>query len=214
MIICPHGIKRDVNDSYSKSASSSLDGDTKSTEADRNNENEDATATLHLVRFVNGMPLLDGIEAHSCGLVHGLANKSVWGQFGLNVTQRSTIAQAQYRGWTPTFDLQDSAQVAPFIERQSNNHLPLSENVEFSSRGNFKDSDESSWRGRTVAKNGCKRDRRASNQELLLPAHLRLGHVLVIVRIWAAPSSLPLPTLCKVSHLRGKHLSFRSATQK
>lgn len=184
VIVCPRGEGqgRNGNDSSIRS-SSSMGGDSKSSDTNDENDHEAVTARLQLVRLVNGTPLLDGVEAHACGLVHGVSNKAVWGQFGLTISQRGTMIPGQEQGWTPTFDLQDSAQITPFLQKNGSKHRPLS---------SFNKADTC---GRHKA------DKTKMIQESLHPAHLRLGQVLVVVRIRAAPTSLPLPTLCKVREI-------------
>jgi hypothetical protein len=199
IVVCPKGIGQSGsgNDSAMR-LSSLLDGDDIS--CDTNNaENvieEDTTARLQLVRIVNGTPLLDGVEAQACGLVQGVGNKSLWGQFGLIISQRSTMTPTHVQGWTPSFDLQDSARVTPFLQRSERNHRPLS---------SF---------NQVVDAPGKSHHANKTNpiDELLNPAHFRLGQVLVVVRIHAAPTSLPLPTLCKVRkrHCFGKHPGGKS----
>ena len=138
-------------------------------------DHDEQTATLQLVRIVNDVPIIENAEAHSCGIVHGVANKQVWGSFGLDIERIATRTQ-ELSSSVPSFQLRDSNLVAPFINKNTNHKL-LKE-----------DNDDS----------GRKRSRRgvgASND--LLPANLRIGTILVLVHIRANPSALPLPTLSK-----------------
>jgi hypothetical protein len=130
-------------------------------------------ATLQLVRMVNDIPLLDGAEAHSCGIVHGIVNKTVWGSFGLDISGR--VAHSREVTWTPTYDLRDSDQAAPFFQSESNHK---NDNLQVTDR---------------------KRKWNVKDEKNLLPARDRLGNILICVVIRGTPSSLPLPTLSKVS---------------
>jgi hypothetical protein len=165
---------------------------------------EDKPATLELVRMVNDVPLLDGAEAHSCGLVHGLDNKTVWGSFGLDI-RRKNVNQAEAGTfphgkcrWTPTYELQDHSQVSSYIQKDSNHKQLLSLVDDESGASEDDDDDIQDWNSQDSQ--ARKRKRRLKDQDdSLLPAGLRLHEVLVVVRIRAAPSSLPLPSLSKVS---------------
>lgn len=163
-------------------------------------------AKLMLVRMVNGVPLLDGAEASACGLVQGIVQKqSTWNSFGLHVTSSSyggrlsagfnddgTVdsddesAEGHVHGdlFVPTFAVRDSDQVAPFI--QSGIHDLYHMDHEDDGSESALSGDDGSARAGRGGRNG------------FLPAHLRLGNILLIVHIHAKPSSLPLPTLSKV----------------
>jgi hypothetical protein len=138
----------------------------------------ESEATIKLLRMVNDIPMMDGAEASACGLVQGLPNKMVWGAFGIQV---SFSSNSNDLSWIPTFDVQDSPQLAHFF--QGHTHAM------FEARDGDVD-------GKVTGSN----KKRKSNKEVaLLPARIRLGEVIVIAHIHAEPSSLPLPTLSKVS---------------
>ena len=71
-------------------------------------DDETTEATLSLIRMVNGLPLIDSIEAAACGLVHGSTVPRIWNSFGLDLIpgDRSTPTKMIVR---------DSAQVTPFF---------------------------------------------------------------------------------------------------
>lgn len=151
------------------------------------NNHEDAsswTASMVLVRMVNRIPLLDSSEAVACGLVQSIASKKhVWNSFGLEVSQNSTANVAKLL----CFNVTDSEQVAPFFRR--GNHALLEE----------EDDDEDEDETGTPEENvilGKKRRRRRGPRHVL-PASVRLGNILLVVQIYARPSTLPLPTLSK-----------------
>lgn len=141
-------------------------------------------AVLELVRMVNFVPLLDGAEACACGLVKAIQNRTTWGVFGLTV--ENTLAENDHSdnqdtSWVQHFGLRDSDQVAPYY--QSHNHQLWE--AENRSKG-----------GRTCDFADIKK-RKGEPELFTMPAKVRLGRVLVIVNIRAAPSMLPLPTLSK-----------------
>lgn len=165
---------------------------------------ESPSAKLMLVRMVNGVPLLDGAEATACGLVQGVVQKqSVWNMFGLKVSPATTDGgmpfdlvndqssvdsddEAVESGmpgelFAPTYEVRDSDQVTPYIQSGVHDLFEL--------EGNGQDD------GSALSRDG------ASNRQTkngFLPAHLRIGNILLVVQIHAKPSSLPLPTLSKV----------------
>ena len=143
------------------------------------------TATLQLVRIVNDVPIIENAEAHSCGLVHGTANKRIWGSFGLDIERSATVAPDSGVS-TPSFLLRDSGLVAPFINKNGN-HKQL-EADDFGT--NHEQSYESNRKRRTMG---------GSPPRDLSPANVRVGTILLVVNVRANPSSLPLPTLSKVS---------------
>ena len=147
---------------------------------------EPPVARLELVRLVNNVPLLDGAEASACGIVQGITNKVVWGCSGLQVT-KSCHSDVQ-SSWTPRFDVRDSDQVAPFFQSHTHRQWEAGQDLDSIEEDPI-DGGERRQR---------KRKSRMMTQSSLLPAKVRLGHILVIVHIRAAPSSLPLPTLSKV----------------
>ena len=158
-----------------------------------NQSNDTRTTKLQVIRMVNGIPLLDSSEALACGVVQKISNNAAtWNSFGLNVVQNSShdldpVPLNEQN--TPTFDLSDSAQVAPFL-KSTTHSLFQDESQEYSSDDDD-DFDVENMRG-----GKRKKERHA---KCILPASLRLGDVLMVVNIRAKPSALPLPTLSKVS---------------
>ena len=165
------------------------------------------SAKLMLIRMVNGVPLLDGAEAFACGLVQGIAQlQSTWNSFGLSVlpatSLRVTFAEDQGdsdnesspiisgENFVPKYAIRDSDQVAPFIRSGTHDLFDMDEWDAHSQ------CDDASSTGDEREGSQTQRKRCVPNQ--FLPAHLRLGKVLLIVQITAKPSSLPLPTLSKV----------------
>ena len=154
------------------------------------------SATISVVRMVNGIPLLDSPEALACGVVQKITNiATTWNSFGLDVSLRKkgdVESEDFSQQDTPTLDVHDSAQVAPFF--QSSAHSLFQDQ----SRNYYDDPsscDEGDFDHETI-----KRKRKKERDiKSLLPASLRLGDVLMIVQIRAKPSALPLPTLSKVS---------------
>lgn len=162
------------------------------------------SAKLMLVRMVNGVPLLDGAEATACGLVQGIVQKqSTWNSFGLHVSPATSDRDFPFEQnddssadteddhadsgmpgelFVPTYDVRDSDQVAPFIRRNTHDLYDMDNEDD----GSASSGDDGSARGGRRDRNG------------FLPAHLRLGNILLVVQIHAKPSSLPLPTLSKV----------------
>lgn len=155
---------------------------------------ENRTATMAVIRMVNRIPLLDSAEAAACGLVQGItSSSSTWKSFGLHVArtnERSRKALQQGRTFVPYFAVSDSDHVAPFFARGIHDrfeevHINGSEDE----REDGRDIDQ-----RSQVK---KRKRASVKKMLLLPAHLRIGNILLLVQINANPSTLPLPTLSK-----------------
>jgi hypothetical protein len=146
---------------------------------------DEPVATLKLIRMVNRIPLLDGAEAAACGLVQGMSNKQIWGSFGLSVGKLSWSSSDDQVCWVPTFEVQDSDQVAPFFQSQT--HALWEPREDHDDDG---DTDDIEARFR--------RKRKQASRSWLLPAKVRLGEIIVIVQIHADPLSLPLPTLSKV----------------
>jgi hypothetical protein len=151
------------------------------------------SAGMLLVRMVNRIPLLDGAEAVACGLVQGLAaKKRVWNSFGLEVTlhyDSNNITKL------PTFQVRDSDQVAPFFQKGAHVLYEGEDEEELDEKGEGDDS--STEDGRDTG--GESKRKRNSMRRVLLPAKVRLGNIVVIVQIHAEPTTLPLPTLSKVS---------------
>jgi hypothetical protein len=198
MVVCPYSKQDEKNSTTgSVSSSSSFDDDIDTTGDDALGDRQ--VATLQLIRMVNGVPILDSGEAHSCGLVHGVANKIVWGSFGLEVTKNAdtihethdTTSHSHHPTTsTPSFQLRDSNIIAPFINRDINHRQLRASNRDTINDGDDDNDDEEENKKR-------KRDD-DDYQDGLLPANIRIGTILVVVQIRAAPSSLPLPTLSKV----------------
>lgn len=138
----------------------------------------ESEATIKLLRMVNDVPMMDGAEASACGLVQGLPNTVVWGAFGIQV---SLTSNSNDPSWIPTFDIQDCSQVAHFFQGQTH--------AMFQARDGDLDDEVT----------GSNKKRKRNKEVTLLPARIRLGEVIVIAHIHAEPSSLPLPTLSKVS---------------
>ena len=180
-----------------------------------------SVAKLILVRMVNNIPLLDGAEAHACGLVRGLSSRnSLWNNFGLEMSCiDSPNAERQYETkdnknvgkkinydssistldiHIPTFAVKDSVQVLPYFQSSTHALFEKENTVETNGKENAswnefpRNLDESEVSKRT-GENETKR-----NIYRLLPAGLRLGNILVVVHIHAESSALPLPTLSKV----------------
>jgi hypothetical protein len=170
---------------------------------------ESPSANLMLIRMVNGVPLLDGAEASACGLVQGITQKqSTWNSFGLRVTPTTSLGafaeveddddgESSSLGpgelFVPTYAVRDSDQVAPFI-RSGTHDLYDMEAWDDGAEG-----DDSSSSGDERGRRPSRKKKSTKNE--FLPAHLRLGNILLIVQITAKPSSLPLPTLSKVRTL-------------
>ena len=150
--------------------------------------NEDnASASMVLIRMVNKIPLLDSAEAVACGLVQGLSSKKrMWNSFGLDVGLKIDPSNV---GKLPVFEVRDSEQVAPFFKRGPHNLLEEQNDESVSG--------ENSEMDRTTSL-GAKRKRPKRCFQNLLPASVRLGNILVIAQIHAEPTTLPLPTLSKV----------------
>jgi hypothetical protein len=144
--------------------------------------------------------LLDSAEAVACGLVQCLASKKrMWNSFGLDVHLNMDSENASS---VPTYDVRDSEQVIPFFKQGAHNLLEDDDN---DNSQNFEESDDEHDRELHVI--GRKRSK-FPNRRNLLPASARLGSILVIVRIDAEPSSLPLPTLSKVRNVFNFEFSY------
>ena len=151
----------------------------------------DKTAKLHIVRMVNGIPVLDSSEALACGVITKISsNQTIWNSFGLDIRQRD-----QQTAGCPTFDISDSGQVAPFL-RTSTHSLYNSQSQDdlFSTS----DQDENDDFDLEDMHSSARRKRKNEQQaRCILPAAERLGDVMIVVQIRAKPSALPLPTLSK-----------------
>lgn len=194
MVVCPYSCEPDEQ-SHASSTTDTITSSENDREIDSSEYHGQQTATLELIRIVNGVPILDSTEVHSCGLVHGVANKIVWGSFGLDVDGNTTAPTALIStdtndsspsSYTPTLRLRDSSLILPFINRNQNHRQLKDRNP--SEAGNDSDPEERKKRKRNEL----------SSQTHLLPANVRIGTILVVVQICASQSSLPLPTLSKV----------------
>ena len=175
MAVCPHINHSERGSNSTDSAATTSKNSTSEIEND---------ATLKLIRIVNGVPIMENAEAHSCGLVHGIANKSVWGSFGLDI-DRTSAAASNDCSRTPSFVLRDSSLIAPFIKKNSN-HRQLKIN----------DYEKIYHHNHSSQKKKRKKDTCPQND--FMPANVRIGTILVVVEIHAAPNLLPLPSLSKV----------------
>mmetsp|Transcript_15518 Transcript_15518/g.31421 ORF Transcript_15518/g.31421 Transcript_15518/m.31421 type:complete len:910 (+) Transcript_15518:36-2765(+) len=142
------------------------------------------TAKLQVVRMVNGIPVLDSSEALACGVMTKISRSTaLWNSFGLEISDRSQLTSS-----SPSFGINDSAQVAPFL-RTSAHSLYSGQDDALSS------SDDDDFDLEDIHN---KRKRKKEQQaRCILPAAQRLGDVLILVQIRAKPSALPLPTLSK-----------------
>jgi len=140
-------------------------------------------AEIMLVRIVNGVPILDGVEAYSCGLVQGLASmRNTWKAFGLDITMVSgngqevnmknqLSAKIVSHANAPVYSIKDSVDLVQYLKEGTHD--------KFYVKGK-----EGGGLGSTEKK---------------LPAGIRIGKILIIVHLRANPIDLPLPTLSKVS---------------
>ena len=198
LVVC--GVREELGASQEEDYFSAIGGNDDDTRVPIAPPPRDAAMTI--VRMVNRIPLLDGAEANSCGLVQGILQKRrVWNSFGLEVS--STGFQQQYGGrgtdycneeetfhQVPTLQVRDSEQVMPFL--RNTNHSLLED--PFADDGSDTDSDDDDV---DVEDLFTRKRRRKTGGKGLLPARVRLGDILVIVQIDAEPSQLPLPTLSK-----------------
>lgn len=173
MAVCPHS-EHDEKENSSDDSAAITSNDVLS--------GDETAARLQLVRIVNGVPIMESAEAHSCGLVHGIANRGVWGSFGLDIDRSTMIAPDTSSSSTPSFLLRDNSLITPFMNRNQN-HKQL------------KVDDYDSIHSHN---NKAEKKKRERKEKDLLPANVRIGTILVVVQIRAAPSSLPLPSLSKV----------------
>lgn len=153
----------------------------------------DKTAKLHIVRMVNGIPVLDSSEALACGVITKISNNpTIWNSFGLDVRQRD-----QQTAGCPTFDINDSGQVAPFL-RTSTHSLYTSHSQSQDDVFSTSDQDDNDDFDLEDIHSSTRRKRKNEQQaRCILPAAERLGDVMIVVQIRAKPSALPLPTLSK-----------------
>eukprot|EP00980_Cylindrotheca_fusiformis_P008737 scaffold1868_cov193-Cylindrotheca_fusiformis.AAC.22 len=155
---------------------------------------KEPVAMMRLIRMVNDVPLLDGAEGCACGLVRGLANKLVWGSFGLHVAQSNDTDKDS---WTPLFDVRDSDHVAPFF--QQHQHGLWTGGIEATDKVIDKSEHQ-------------KRKPNSLSKATFPPAKARLGDITIVIKIRAAPSTLPLPTLSK-GRLPLNHSAIDTALQ-
>jgi len=175
-------------------------------------------ATLMLVRMVNRIPLLDGAEAHACGLVRGLASKaSMWNSFGLDISNidspkikgtdfsiysgekkscRRKAKQSQETQATeldlhiPLFSVKDSLQLRPYFQSSTHDLFEVGDEANtFNKKTYSTHAENDQFNLKTPLQ---------LRDSKLLPAGLRLRKILVIAHIHAKPLDLPLPTLSKV----------------
>ncbi|KAI2500016.1 Histidine ATPase [Fragilaria crotonensis] len=170
------------------------------------NSSDMPSARMTLVRMVNRIPLLDGAEASACGLVQCVATKqSMWSSFGLSASHGTDQTASDLRLFVPTYAIRDSDSVASFFQNRSPHQLFELQDIE--------DGDDD----QSEAENGeddelAHRPKNRAQTSHLLPAHLRLGNILVVIQIHAHPSSLPLPTLSK-SRLPLNDIAIDSAVE-
>ena len=153
---------------------------------------ENPGASMVLIRLVNQTPMLDTTENVTCGLVQGIvAKQNVWSTAALNVSLQKDAPLC-----VPTYAVQDSKLVVPFLKRQRSNVLP--DHADDDSDSSDTESDGGDVEN--LLDRGRKRSRKGSAQRarsVFEPAHVRMGKILLVVQIQAQPNHLPLPTLCK-----------------
>ena len=160
-------------------------------QSDEDHTIEVPSARLTMIRMVNRVPLLDGAEAAACGLVQGVSSmQCVWSSFGLEVLHGKGARSPTSH--SPTFLVRDSENVRPFFERKTTHRL-------YDEAESLTSDDESSASVSQRADSESKKRKRNAAAPFMLPAHLRLGDILLIIQINSDPKSLPLPTLSKVS---------------
>lgn len=173
------------------------ESDCESSPHGRNESKKMSSAKLQVVRMVNGIPLLDSSEALACGIVNKVSsNSDAWNCFGLCVTRKIENDQGTEPLTelnTPTFEVNDSAQVAPFLTTSS--HSLFYDQSKDLDHSNSSDDDDFDTENRRWKR---KKERQVRCHP---PAAVRLGHILMIVQIRAKPSALPLPTLSKVIYV-------------
>ena len=151
----------------------------------------DKTAKLHIVRMVNGIPVLDSSEALACGVITKISNNpTIWNSFGLDIRQRD-----QQTAGCPSFDINDSGQVAPFLRTSTHSLYNSQSQDDVFSASDQDDNDDFDLED---MHSSARRTRKNEQQaRCILPAAERLGDVMIVVQIRAKPSALPLPTLSK-----------------
>jgi hypothetical protein len=166
---------------------------------------ESSSASLSLVRMVNNIPLLDSSEALACGLVQGLlSKKSLWNAVGLEINVMAPDSlEVTDTCRTPTFEVTDSDQVAPFFKQGvhkvlQTDYLAIEDSVSSSIGTYSRDRDVALTEAPMLASVTSPVGMSLKRQPKLLPASLRLGSILLVIQINSRPSTLPLPTLSKV----------------
>jgi len=165
---------------------------------------DQSKARIMLIRMVNRIPMLDGVEASACGIVRGLLQKELWNSFGLEIyptvdgggTMTKGKGKDNSKGhrnsskrlYAPNYSLGDSAHVAPFFSR-SNTHTLFD--------GYDTDDSLSVQSDAVEFRSENSKRKRKTNIRHLKPAGLRLGNILIIVQLNAKSSQLQLPTLSK-----------------
>lgn len=167
-----------------------------------------SSASMSLIRMVNNIPILDSCEALACGLVQGvLSKKNLWNSFGLELNvmpvDNSEMTETLR---TPTFDIIDSEQVAPFFKQGVHKMLEtdfktIDDKLSSQNEKYHKSQAIESIDSRMFSSGHVPEPSMLKYQRKLLPASLRLGNVLLIVQINSRPTTLPLPTLSKVRFL-------------
>ena len=165
------------------------------------------SAKISVIRMVNHVPLLDSAEASACGLIARIdAKNNMWNSFGLEVKKAQTSQQLPLRHqnyikaktsdlirselYIPTFSLEDSIQVAPFFQSSTHSmfkHSKAKHNLENQRQRECEDDD-------------LDIENEGHSTSFPLPAGIRIGNILIIIKLHATPSELPLPTLSKVSY--------------
>jgi hypothetical protein len=191
-----HGTTNMQDDEWAMNeASGELQEETRNLNSDKETFVAESTsiresASMVVIRMVNKIPILDSAEAVACGLVQCVASKKrMWNSFGLEVNMNFDSENVSL---TPTFDVRDSEQVIPFFKQGTHNLLEIDVDDKDASGGSIYESDNELEHSRAKRK-------KQTNRRRLLPASARLGSILVIVQIHAEPTTLPLPTLSKVS---------------
>lgn len=183
-------------------------------------DDDSESAKMFVIRMVNHIPLLDGGEALACGVIKGVAEKrALWNSFGLDVSPlgQSPLSKSRKSSSSlkngepsntsllhiPTFSIRDNAQVAHYFTTRNHIHSRFEEDYS-------DDDDELTCDSYDHGKRSGKRKKK--QRQLLLPAELRLGKILLIVQLHAKPMHLPMPTLSKVIiaifHFLYSHNSF------
>lgn len=136
------------------------------------------SAKLRVIRIVNGAPILDGAEGSSCGLVQAIyQSRPKWRNFGIEISLPPPPLMHDFDVLNDPGLLEDV--VAAFEEQL----IPTFE---------VRDTDQVQSLIRLMHGYSDSRD------NIFLPAHERLGNMILIVKIEAKPELLPLPTLSKV----------------